>query len=91
MGLGLADGGSLEADTVVWAAPVQSLPDALPDDALRPEGAYGLLTVDIPPGEHHVLLRWGDTPVRLTGKILSLVCLGLALVLLVSPWRRSKD
>jgi uncharacterized membrane protein YfhO len=62
--------------------------ERLPDGDLRPEGVYGLLTVDVPAGEHHVLLRWGDTPVRLTGKILTLVCLILALVLLV-PWRRS--
>jgi hypothetical protein len=58
----------------------------LPDSALRPETVYGLLTVDIPPGEHHVLLRWGDTPVRLTGKMLTLACLALALAL-VAPWR----
>ena len=61
--------------------------ERLPDEALRPEGVYGLLTVDIPPGEHHVLLRWGDTPLRLTGKILTVACLLLAL-LLVLPWPR---
>jgi hypothetical protein len=65
--------------------------ERLPDEELRPETVYGLLTVDIPPGEHHVLLRWGDTPLRLTGKVVSLVCLGLALVLLVSPWRRKES
>ncbi|MGD9376232.1 MAG: hypothetical protein PVJ23_10660, partial [Anaerolineae bacterium] len=61
--------------------------ERLPDDALRPEGAYGLLTVDIPPGEHHVLLRWGDTPLRLTGKVLTVACLLLVLVLIL-PWHR---
>jgi hypothetical protein len=55
----------------------------LPDSALRPETVYGLLTVDIPPGEHRVLLRWGDTPVRLAGKILTLGCLTLALFLAI--------
>jgi hypothetical protein len=60
--------------------------ERLPDEALRPEGAYGLLTVDVPPGEHRVLLRWGDTPLRLTGKILTLACLALATALAV-PWR----
>jgi hypothetical protein len=60
--------------------------ERLPDSALRPETVYGLLTVDIPPGEHHVLLRWGDTPVRLLGKTLTLVCLALAVALVV-PWR----
>jgi hypothetical protein len=59
----------------------------LPDPALRPETVYGLLTVDVPPGEHHVLLRWGDTPVRLTGKALTLLCLALAIAL-ITPWRR---
>jgi len=58
----------------------------LPDSALRPEGPYGLLTVDIPAGEHHVLLRWGDTPARLVGKGLTLAGLALALAL-VLPWR----
>jgi hypothetical protein len=55
----------------------------LPDSDLRPETVYGLLTVDLPPGEHHVLLRWGDTPLRLTGKILTLACLALAVALVV--------
>jgi hypothetical protein len=60
--------------------------ERLPDSALQPETAYGLLTVDIPAGEHRVLLRWGDTPLRLAGKILTLTCLALALALIV-PWR----
>jgi hypothetical protein len=53
----------------------------LPDDALRPETVHGLLTVDVPPGEHRVLLRWGDTPLRLTGKTLTLLSLAFALLL----------
>jgi len=57
----------------------------LADGELRPETVYGLLTVDIPPGEHHVLLRWGDTPLRLAGKALTLGCLLLAGGL-VRPW-----
>ncbi len=55
----------------------------LPDSALRPEGPYGLLTVDVPPGERHVLLRWGDTPLRLMGKLLTVICLIGALVLVL--------
>jgi hypothetical protein len=58
----------------------------LPDAALRPETAYGLLTVDVPAGAHRVLLRWGDTVTRLVGKALTAACLVLALVL-VLPWR----
>jgi hypothetical protein len=57
----------------------------MPASPLRPETVHGLLAVDVPPGEHHVLLRWGDTPVRLTGKILTLVSLALALALVALP------
>lgn len=57
----------------------------LSDSALRPETVYALLTVDIPAGEHHVLLRWGDTPLRLTGKILTVTCLLVAVGLVVVP------
>jgi hypothetical protein len=64
--------------------------EQLPDSALRPETRYGLITVDIPPGEHHVLLRWGDTPLRRVGKALTLASLVLALALLV-PWRRRRN
>ena len=62
----------------------------LPDEALRPETVYGLLTVDVPPGEHHVLLRWGDTPLRLASKVLTLACLLLALALLLPARRRRR-
>jgi hypothetical protein len=57
----------------------------LPASALRAETVYGLITVDVPPGEHTVLLRWGDTPLRLAAKILTLACLALALLLVA--WR----
>jgi hypothetical protein len=59
--------------------------ERLPASALRPQGVHGLLVVDVPPGEHHLLLRWGDTPVRLAGKLLSLASLGLAAAFAV-PW-----
>ncbi len=64
--------------------------ERLPDSALRPEGPYGLLTIDVPPGEHHVLLRWGDTPERLAGKVLTLAGLALALALILRPWLRQR-
>lgn len=57
----------------------------LPQEALRPETVYGLLTVDIPPGEHHVLLRWGDTPLRFAAKALTVGCLLLSLILALLP------
>ena len=56
--------------------------ERLRNAALRPEGTYGLLTVDVPHGEHHVLLRWGDTPVRATGKVLTVISIALALAFL---------
>jgi len=68
--------------------------ERLPDEALRAETVYGLITVDIPPGEHQVLLRWGDTPLRLAGKLLTLACLVLAIGLVVVPsvlrWRAAR-
>ena len=59
--------------------------ERLPQEALRPDPPYGLLTVEIPPGEHHVLLRWGDTPLRLGAKAVTLASLLLALALFASP------
>jgi hypothetical protein len=67
--------------------------ERLPEQALRPETEYGLLTIDVPSGQHHVLLRWGDTPVRLAGKVFTLTCLALALALVVrwrAPGKRSE-
>jgi hypothetical protein len=62
--------------------------ERLPPSALRPQGAYGLLAVDVPAGERHVLLRWGDTPVPLAGKILTLACTLAALAFVAWPPRR---
>lgn len=49
----------------------------------RPEPPYGLITVDLPPGEHVVLLRMGNTPPRLIGAIISGLALGLILLLFI--------
>ena len=67
--------------------------ERLPDSALRPETVYGLLTVNVPPGEHLVLLRWSDTPLRLKGKILPFLSLATALarVAISSILRYRKD
>jgi hypothetical protein len=64
--------------------------ERLPGSALRPETVHGLLTVDVPAGEHHVLLRWGDTPPRFLGKVVTLGCLALALALLASRWKATR-
>jgi hypothetical protein len=55
--------------------------ERLSDSALRAETVHGLLTIDVPPGEHHILLRWGDTPLRLAAKIVTAASLLLALAL----------
>lgn len=47
--------------------------------AHRPEPPYGLITVDLPPGEHVLHLWMGSTPPRTVGAVVS----GLALLLLV--------
>ncbi|MBN1993593.1 MAG: hypothetical protein JW953_12910 [Anaerolineae bacterium] len=45
----------------------------------RVEPPYGLITVDVPAGEHIVLLRMGSTPARTAGGIIS----GLALLVIL--------
>jgi hypothetical protein len=49
---------------------------------IRPEEPYGLITLDVPAGEHQVKIRFGDTPIRVVGKVISLLSLGLGLFLL---------
>jgi hypothetical protein len=49
----------------------------------RHEPPYGLITVDVPDGEHHVTLRMGSTPSRVVGGVISLVAvLGIGIALL---------
>lgn len=55
---------------------------------IRPEAPYGLITLDVPAGEHRVKIRFGDTPIRLAGKAISLLSLGLCLFLLRDDLRR---
>jgi hypothetical protein len=52
--------------------------------AHRPEPPYGLITVDVPAGDHTVLLRMGSTWPRTLGTIIS----GLALIVIVGLWIR---
>lgn len=51
----------------------------------RPEPPYGLITVDIPPGEQTLQLRMGSTPPRLIGITLSGLTLLLILGALLMP------
>jgi hypothetical protein len=64
--------------------------ERLPEEALHPEPPYGLLTVQVPPGEHRVLLRWGDTPLRLAAKLITLASLLLAILLVALPSRHPR-
>jgi len=48
-----------------------------------PSGPLGLLTIDVPPGEHEFLLRFGETPAGLVGLSLSLVGGVICLFILV--------
>jgi hypothetical protein len=54
--------------------------------AHRYEPPYGLITVDVPPGEHTLLLRMGRTPPRTVGTVVSGVAL---LAILTSLTRRA--
>jgi uncharacterized membrane protein len=49
---------------------------------IRPEEPYGLITLDVPAGEHQVKIRFGDTPIRVVGKVISVLSFGLSLFLL---------
>jgi hypothetical protein len=55
---------------------------------IRPEAPYGLITLDVPAGEHHVKIRFGDTPVRVVGKVISLLSFGFSLFLLRDDLKR---
>jgi len=52
-------------------------------------GPHGLITLRVPPGDHRVIIRFGDTTIRVLGTAISLVSLLLSLCLLVADaaWR----
>ena len=55
-----------------------------------PEGPNGLITFEVPPGEHHVVLRMTEnTPPRRVGTILSGLSLLVVLVLIATPHETS--
>jgi hypothetical protein len=53
-----------------------------------PSGELGLVTVDMPAGDHTVELRFGDTPLRRLANGLSLLSLGIWLMLALPMLRR---
>jgi hypothetical protein len=55
----------------------------------RHEPPYGLVTVDVPVGEHHLVLRMGSTPPRIIGGIISVLAGVLILALGMRPTLRS--
>jgi hypothetical protein len=55
---------------------------------IRPEEPYGLITLEVPAGEHQVKIRFGDTPIRVVGKVISLLSFGASLVLLRDDLKR---
>lgn len=55
----------------------------------RPEPPFGLITVDLPAGEHVVSLRMGSTPPRVLGTVISLLALVAITGLLIYPARRN--
>ena len=56
-----------------WRATVDGEPAPI-----RPSGKYGLIALDVPAGEHRVGLRFGNTPIRTAGELVSLAGLALA-------------
>jgi hypothetical protein len=52
---------------------------------IYPGGPFGLITLHVPPGQHQVQIRFGDTPARRLGTALTVVSLGVALALLIWP------
>jgi hypothetical protein len=54
-----------------------------------PLGRMGLLAVDLPSGDHDVLVRFEDTPLELAATLASLACLAavVALLLWVRRWK----
>jgi hypothetical protein len=51
--------------------------------AIFPEGDLGLATLEIPEGEHQIFLKFGDTPIRTFGNILTLLGLVIAGFLII--------
>jgi hypothetical protein len=56
------------------------------DTAIRPP--QGLMVVAMPAGQHRLLLRFEDTPLRRAGKLVSLGGILVALAMLAWGWRR---
>ncbi len=60
---------------------------------VTPEGAHGLLAVDIPAGEHTLEIRFGETPLRRTADAISLISVGALVIgaLAIGKDKRAKN
>ncbi len=56
--------------------------------AHRAEPPYGLIAVDVPAGQHEVVIRHGTTAVRTAGALISVLSLALVVALLFAPGKR---
>lgn len=57
---------------------------------VNPSGRYGLITFQVPQGEHLLSARFGNTPVRTTGNLISALALA-AFILLFVKGQKIKD
>ena len=55
--------------------------------AIRADGPDALITLDLPPDDHDVSIRFANTPLRTVAALLSVVALIIAILLLWSPSR----
>jgi hypothetical protein len=62
-----------------WRATVDGQPVEI-----GPEGPHGLITLNVPAGEHRVAIRFGDTPARSLAAAVS----GLSLLTVLALWTR---
>jgi uncharacterized membrane protein len=51
-----------------------------------PSEPYGLISMQVPAGDHHVAIRFGDTPVRTLGAAITVVGFLSAMGILVGGW-----
>ena len=66
-----------------WQATIDGVPAPH-----RTQPPYGLISLDVPAGDHTVAIRHGTTPVRTLGALISALSLVIALGLILSSFRR---
>lgn len=57
---------------------------------IRPQGTYGLITLDLPPGEHDVSIRFTNTPLRTIAAVISIATVILLFFMIVVRSRSSR-